>query len=173
MQPIVDPNFQRSVVLMLEYEKSKGALGLILNRPTDYPLAKLCEKLGIRWRGRGDACAGWGGPVQQQTGWVLLGFDAPAQVDAVSLLPGICWSRSQDALKHLAHEQPALPGRVCLGCAGWAPGQLEHEIMEGAWLVAPLDRSLIFECDAEAMWEQAVRLLGVNPATLVSSRGVN
>jgi putative transcriptional regulator len=63
--------------------------------------------------------------------------------------------------------------RILLGYAGWGPGQLETELAQGAWLVAPADASVLFESDVEAMWAQVVRSLGIEPATLVASRGVH
>jgi putative transcriptional regulator len=70
-------------------------------------------------------------------------------------------------------EVPELRARVFLGYAGWAPGQLEREIAEGSWLVVPVDPALVFEESHERVWEQAVRSLGIEPATLVPSQGVN
>ncbi|MCC6640569.1 MAG: YqgE/AlgH family protein, partial [Deltaproteobacteria bacterium] len=60
-----------------------------------------------------------------------------------------------------------------LGYAGWGAGQLESELAQGAWLVAPLDVRLVFEVGAEAMWETVLRDLGIDPATLVSTPGVH
>jgi putative transcriptional regulator len=62
---------------------------------------------------------------------------------------------------------------VFLGYAGWAPGQLEREIAQGSWLVVPAAARLVFEPDPDRLWEQAVRSLGIEPATLIPSQGVN
>ena len=172
MDPIVDPNFRRAVVLVLEHDHEGGALGLILNRSTDYPAAELCENLDLAWRGAPGACVGWGGPVGQETGWVLMGDAAAAGTDALLVAPGLYWSRSLESLRRVADE-PTLPSRLYLGYAGWGSGQLEHEIADGAWLVVPPHESLVFGSDHDAMWGDAVRILGIEPATLVSSQGVN
>ncbi len=172
MDILVDPNFRRSVVLMLEYDEEDGALGLMINRSTDYPVASLCDNLDIAWRGEPDTCVGWGGPVGQETGWVLIGDASADGTDAVSLVPGLHWSRSQETLRRVT-EAPGRETRIYLGYAGWAPGQLEREIAEGAWLVVPADGPLVFETELEDIWAQTVRLLGIEPATLVSTQGVN
>lgn len=172
MSVIVDPNFRRSVVLMLEHDPEQGALGLVVNRASDFPMERLCADLGLDWRGDAEHLVDWGGPVQQETGWVLLGDEGAAEVDAVALHPGIHWSRSRDALALVA-ARPALRSRIFLGYAGWGAGQLEREIAEGSWLVVPVTPSLVFECEKDALWEHAVRSLGIEPATLVPSQGVN
>jgi putative transcriptional regulator len=172
MAPVVDPNFRRSVVLMLEHEVEQGALGLVVNRGTDFPLSRLCENLDLPWRGGASPCVDWGGPVGENQGWVVLDDEAAEGLEVVTLVPGIHWTRSQEALRRLA-ETPAGHARVFLGYAGWAPGQLEREIAEGSWLVVPVTRRLVFEESHDRLWEQAVRSLGIEPATLVSSHGVN
>ncbi len=170
---IVDPNFRRSVVLMLEHHEEQGAIGLVVNRATDFPLLQLCESLELPWRGSEAARVDWGGPVQEEAGWVLLGDSAAQGLEEVEqLLPGLHWSRSQQALRRVG-EQPSLLARVFLGYAGWGAGQLEREIAEGSWLVVPATPELVFERDLDCLWEAAVRSLGIDPAMLVSSHGVN
>jgi len=172
MHLVVDPNFRRSVVLMLEYEVEQGALGLVVNRRSPFPLARLCESLDLPWRGSADANVDWGGPVGENQGWVVMDDAAAQGLEVATLVPGIHWSRSQDALRRVA-ETPALRARVFLGYAGWGAGQLEREIVEGSWLVVPVSSKLLFEETHERLWEQAVRSLGIEPATLISSHGVN
>ena len=172
MDLVLDPNFRRSVVLMLEHDVEQGALGLIVNRPSDFSMAQLCENLELAWRGDREACADWGGPVGENQGWVLLDDEAARGLEVVTLAPGLHWTRSQEALRRVA-ELPDLRARVFLGYAGWAPGQLEREIAEGSWLVVPVSPQLVFEEPHERLWEQAVRSLGIEPATLISSHGVN
>jgi putative transcriptional regulator len=172
MDLVLDPNFRRSVVLLLEHEVEQGALGLIVNRRSDFSMAQLCENLEIPWRGEREACADWGGPVGENQGWVLLDDEAARGLEVVTLAPGLHWTRSQEALRRVA-EAKRVRARVFLGYAGWAPGQLEREIAEGSWLVVPVEPRLVFEGDHERVWEQAVRSLGIEPATLIPSQGVN
>jgi putative transcriptional regulator len=54
-----------------------------------------------------------------------------------------------------------------LGFASWAPGQLEHEIDMGSWVPAPPDDALVFDADHPAVWERALKQLGIDPRTLV------
>jgi putative transcriptional regulator len=172
MDLVLDPNFRRSVVLMLEHEVEQGALGLIVNRRSDFSMMQLCENLEMPWLGDRAACADWGGPVGENQGWVLLDDAAARGLDVVTIAPGLHWTRSQEALRRIA-EKPDLRARVFLGYAGWAPGQLEREIAQGSWLVVPVRPELLFHDHLDRLWELAVRSLGIEPATLVPSQGVN
>ncbi len=167
---LADPNFSRTVVLMLEHDPEQGAIGLVLNRSTDVSLGELCKTQGLRWLGASKLRADWGGPVGEDGGWVLLDDVAAAGVDAIALTPGLHWARSRAALERIA-ENPRLTARVLLGYAGWGAGQLEAEIAAGAWLVVPVSAGIVFETPLEARWEQAVRSLGIDPAMLVASAG--
>lgn len=172
LDTIVDPNFRRSVVFVLHHDTETGGLGLVMNRRTDFTMADLCENLELPWKGDPDALVDWGGPVQPDQGWVLVDDRFAGRDDVETVMDGIHWSRSQEVLRELA-EHPVGPARVFLGYAGWAPGQLEREIAEGSWLVVPPTERLLFHADAEELWTEAVRSLGVEPATLVATQGVN
>jgi putative transcriptional regulator len=161
---LIDPNFSRSVVLMLEHDPEQGAMGLIVNRATEIPLAELCRTQSLRWQGGGAVCVDWGGPVGEDGGWVLLGDAAAEGIEAVTLLPGLHWART-------VAENPQLTARVLLGYAGWGAGQLEAEIAAGAWLVVPASAEIVFDTPREARWAAAVRSLGIDPASLVASAG--
>ena len=172
LDSIVDSNFRRSVVFMLHHDTESGGLGLVINRRTDFPVADLCENLDLVWRGDPEALVDWGGPVQPDQGWVLVDDRFAEREDVETVIEGVHWSRSQDVLRELAQE-PGDRVRIFLGYAGWAPGQLEREIAEGSWLVVPPSERLLFACESEALWSDAIRSLGIEPATLVASHGVN
>jgi putative transcriptional regulator len=61
--------------------------------------------------------------------------------------------------------------RLLLGYAGWGPGQLDAELAASSWLMAPADPRLVFETDADTMWEDAIRGLGVDPMALAPAPG--
>jgi putative transcriptional regulator len=86
---------------------------------------------------------------------------------------GVSLSTSPDLLRRLLEPNPPSDTRLIIGYAGWAPGQLEAELEESAWLLSDVDRQLLFETPPEQMWERAIRRLGADPAALHSSRGVH
>lgn len=176
LDPLLDPHFARSVVLMLNHDEGRGAFGLVLNRSTDFPLTDLCQSLEIEWSGDGAARVDWGGPVQPEQGWIVF-RDALEEIeDAEQVSPSLHWSGSRDVLRRVAGS-PDVVARIFLGYAGWEPGQLEQEIAAGAWLMVPLDQpgagGLVFDTPKDQLWTATVRSLGIEPGTLVSVQGVN
>ena len=173
MPQLLDPNFRRAVVLVVHHDEN-GTFGVVLNRPTEITAPNLCQSLGIEWRGASQEPIDWGGPVQPQTGWVLFDerIDVEGAGDLKRLGEGVCFAGSMEVLRRVAQAPPPR-FRLLLGYAGWGPGQLEGEISEGAWLVAPLRSDVVFEVAPERMWNHVVRSLGIEPATLVATRGVH
>jgi putative transcriptional regulator len=171
MPQLLDPNFHRTVVFLIEHDDG-GTFGLVLNRATDLPVGQLCESLGIPWRGQAAQDVSWGGPVQPEHGWLLLGDAAPDHLDAEPVMDGVRFSRSPDVLREVA-KAPPRRFRAFLGYAGWGPGQLRDELIQGAWLVAPASAEFVFDAPRETLWEDVVRHLGIDPATLVPTQGVN
>jgi putative transcriptional regulator len=173
MPQLLDPNFERTVVLLVHHD-ANGTFGVVLNRTTEIDAPNLCATLKIEWRGRPDASIDWGGPVQPQTGWVIFGDELMAAVgdEARAVADGVFFAGSLDVLRRVAAHPPKRV-RLLLGYAGWGPGQLEGEIAEGAWLSAPVSSEVVFEVPPEDMWEHVVRSLGIEPATLVPSRGIH
>lgn len=171
MPQLLDPNFRRAVVLLVHHD-AEGTFGVVLNRETELLAAEVCDSIEIDWRGDPEALVDWGGPVQPQTGWVLFEGSGELPDDVRDVTDGVRFAGSLEVLRRMASEPPPRL-RVMLGYAGWGPGQLELELAEGAWLIAPVDASVVFEVDREAMWAHVVRSLGIEPATLVASRGVH
>ena len=96
-----------------------------------------------------------------------------ANVERVrEVAPGLHFAGSLEVLRRVA-ERPPEATRLLLGYAGWGPGQLESELAEGAWLLAPAEGHVVFDVPYDEMWAYVVRRLGVEPATLVASRGVH
>jgi putative transcriptional regulator len=173
MPQLRDPNFRRTVVLLIHHD-DEGTFGVVLNRPTDVTAYGLCSTLELDWRGTPEKEIGWGGPVQPQTGWLVFGGDrAPVAHDEVKHVgEGIHFAGSLDVLRQVA-EAPPRDLHLLLGYAGWGPGQLESELAEGAWLIAPVSREVVFEVSPDEMWDDVLRRLGIEPSTLVASRGVH
>jgi putative transcriptional regulator len=173
MPQLADPNFSRSVVLMIEHG-NQGSFGLVINHPSVIKASELLESLEMRWGGE-DAAVVWaGGPVSPSTGWVLhepIGFPEGGQ-GTIAITSTISLSTSPDRLRLLATKPPRCI-RLLLGYSGWGPGQLEQEMSRGAWLHAAADPALVFDTPADEMWERAMRSLGINPESLFVSRGVN
>jgi putative transcriptional regulator len=183
MPQLVDPNFHRAVVLMVEHNE-EGSFGLILNRPSDMTVTDLLSALDLEWKGDDSLRVGSGGPVMPMTGWVLhqpsarVGSGATSLAEGlggagtISITPDVDLSTSPAKLKLIASAPPRRI-RFLLGYAGWGPGQLAAEMARGSWLHADVDPALIFETAPQDMWTTALRSLGVEPSSVVQGSGVH
>ena len=173
MPQLRDKNFSRSVVLLCEHGE-QGAIGFVVNRPTDVR-ASSAVALDPPLQGDSGLMLWTGGPVEPQRGFLLLGDD-PGVEDSECISDGFHLTASVEVLRRLLESTPDdLAQRHCrllLGYAGWAPGQLDSELAASAWLAAPPDPSLVFETPPEAMWERAIRSLGVDPMALQLGPGI-
>lgn len=161
-----DPNFARSVVLLVEHNES-GAMGIVFNRPSDVSLADIGREHEMDvHEGAGQAFVG--GPVQRERGFLV--HRRADVTDSVKLEEGVFLSVSTDALRELLSGDPAAY-RLCLGYAGWGPGQLEREMVAGGWLNSAISSQRIFDTPAEKIWEAVIRDLGIDPAFLVQGGG--
>lgn len=175
MPQLADPNFHRTVMLIVEHDEN-GTFGLVLNRTVDLLASTLCSSLDVEWQGDPAANIQWGGPVEPNTGWLLINKPMNLDTDdpAISRVGDhdLYLARSIEVLRSAANE-PAGSMRFYLGYAGWGPGQLEAEMAQGAWLVAPHNRGVVFESAEDSAWDKTVRSLGIEPASLVSTQGVH
>jgi putative transcriptional regulator len=161
-----DPNFARSVVLLVEHSAS-GAMGIVFNRPSEVALSEIGEEQGLRVHPEaGNAFIG--GPVSPERGFLIhRRADVP---DSIKLQDGLFLSVSTDSLKPLLAGDPGAY-RLCLGYAGWGPGQLEKEVVVGGWLTSKVTTERIFDTPAEKVWDAAIRDLGIDPAFLMPAGG--
>jgi len=171
MPNMADPNFSGAVVLMAEHN-DRGALGLILNKPTTMTLAALLQRIDLA-EGRevqDRTPVFYGGPVQTDRGFVLH-HPRGEWNSTVEIGPEISLTTSKDILEAVADGTGPDRILVTLGYAGWGPGQLEAEISQNAWLTVPADPALLFETPAEERFIQAYQMLGIDPALLAPAAG--
>ena len=161
---LLDPNFSRSVVLLMEHGED-GAVGVIINRASDLSLRELFEKAGLGPCSDPTAPVLVGGPVHPDSGMVLHGLGEDSG-DSRRLTDAIFLGTSPACLQRV-FAGPRSRARFLLGFSSWAPGQLEHEIDTGSWVPAPPDAALVFDTDYPAVWERSLRQLGIDPRLLV------
>jgi putative transcriptional regulator len=151
-----DPNFDRGVVFIAEHS-DEGAMGLVLNRPSDAPVADAIPDLA--WvAGSGDEHVFVGGPVAPNGVIVLAEWEDPSQAvvlvdDDLGFVPGDV--EDTDSLAVAVRR-----ARVYAGHAGWGPGQLEDELAEEAWIVESPLREELFSDDPEGLWAAVLRRKG-------------
>ncbi len=165
MPQLGDPSFHRSVVLVLQHS-GEGARGLVLNRLTRVTLEDVARGQSITVAPR--LCRQLvyaGGPVDPQRGLIL--HDRAALLEKRQLAPGLFLSETVDALQELLAGGSGVL-RFFLGYAGWGPQQLERELKQGTWLFTEGNPERALHGDAETLWEEVLRQMGVDPAMLQS-----
>ena len=168
MPTLADPNFCHAVVLVGVHSTDDGAFGLVVNRPLDVELNDILDELGEAVDEGHYPQVLAGGPVEPNHGFVLYkGEGESSDETALRVDTDITVSGSTETLANLARGGPENRYYLLLGYSGWYPGQLEREIEENSWLVAPLSSSIIFDTPVEERWTEALRSIGVEPGTLV------
>ncbi len=171
MPALHDPNFARTVTYICEHGEH-GAMGIVLNRPTELKLDDLLLHMEIECglTDTGEQIVYLGGPVEEERGFVLHTSSQPWD-STLSINEDISITTSRDILEAMASGGGPSRTLVALGYAGWGAGQLERELQQNAWLSGPADQSILFELPAEQRWEAAARLLGVDVNLLSSDAG--
>ena len=170
MPGLGEGSFAGAVVYICEHT-ARGALGLVINRPTDLTLSALLERIELNVedaQAREDIVF-FGGPVQTDRGFVL---HAPAgQYTSSVRLGDLTLTTSRDVLQAVAEGTGPQHLLVALGYAGWGAGQLEYEMSQNAWLSVGADPRIIFDVPPEARYPEALKLLGVDPVMLSGGAG--
>lgn len=143
---LLDPNFAESVILLVDYD-DHGALGVVVNRPTEVPLTVALPDIK-ELRKRKDRVY-LGGPVGRDR-MVLLLKSRKAPPESVHIFDTVYASGSLDALRHTVSSGDGV--RAYAGYAGWGAGQLDAEVARGDWLIGPADPKTIFELPPERAW---------------------
>jgi putative transcriptional regulator len=154
MPALFDPNFRRTVVLLGEHGED-GAMGLVLNRPTDVTIGEAAPPLAVV--AGEESRVHVGGPVQPEAVLVLAEFDDPAA--AASIVVGdVGFASSDGDLDGLAGA--IRRARVFAGYSGWGPGQLESELEEESWLVEPAEGVDLFPEPGDDLFAAVLRRKG-------------
>lgn len=180
MPGLHDPLFEHSVVYLCEHS-SRGALGLVINKPCEIDMKGLFDKVELPLT-RPDlqkAPVFYGGPVQTERGFVLheatfSGSEQPEQPVYAStmVIPGgLEMTTSRDVLEAISTGSGPRKVLISLGYAAWGEGQLESELGENSWLTVEADVRLIFETPVSERYAQALKLLGLEPWMLSSDAG--
>jgi putative transcriptional regulator len=147
------PHFRHSVVYLVEHD-AHGSLGVIVNRPTHSSIADLLP--GIRDSAIGTYRVFSGGPVNTHLMLMLFRDDQRPEL-ALHVAGDVYVSNQTALLQQLADAQkPENELRLYAGQAGWAPGQLAREIVQGSWYVVEDDPELVFAADPENLWHRLI-----------------
>lgn len=180
MPGLEDETFARSVIYVCEHSE-RGAMGLIINKPSDISMRLLFDKVELPLR-REDLMqnpVGHGGPVQTERGFVLhdpMRMDKPDQdgsayASTLMVPGGLEMTTSRDVLEALSSGAGPRRVLVTLGYASWGEGQLESELGENTWLTVEASVDVIFEVPMAQRYDRALDLLGLKSWMLSPDAG--
>ena len=164
MPGMVGGSLADTVIYICEHN-DQGALGVVINRPTDLTVGDLSLEIG----GRQNAAVFFGGPVQVDRGFVL---HTPVGDYSSSISLGeVALTTSRDILQEVAAGSGPDQLLVTLGYAGWGAGQLEDEMSQGAWLHVDSNLDILFATPAADRYQAALAQLGIDPIMLTGVAG--
>ncbi|MDB5762202.1 MAG: YqgE/AlgH family protein, partial [Herminiimonas sp.] len=172
---MLDPIFGGTVVYLCEHNAA-GALGVIINKPTDMTMDVLLERIDLKLEIEPNRTpitgkpVMFGGPVQVERGFVL---HAPSGQfsSMMKVTDEIALTTSKDVLQAVASGDGPKRLLVSLGCSGWSAGQLEQEIVKNGWLTVHADPAIIFDLPIQERFAAAIKLLGIDPMMLSGEAG--
>ena len=172
MPNLADPNFFHTVTYLCQHT-DEGALGIVINRPTDMKLGEIFDQLGIQSELEQvkNQPIFAGGPVQQERGFVIHSPCEQHWDSSITPADNIMLTSSRDILEAIAHGRGPKDYLIALGYAGWSKGQLEREIVENAWLNTPCGEGIIFHTPVEQRWNAAASQLGIDINRLTTGAG--
>lgn len=166
MPGLKDESFAKSVVYMCEHSE-RGALGLVINKPSDISVKILFDKveLPLRREDLTQTPVFQGGPVQTERGFVLHESMMPGNesvyASTMSIPGGLEMTTSKDVLEALSTGAGPRKVFVSLGYSAWGEGQLESELLDNSWLTVAADLEVIFDTPVEERYDKALKLLGL------------
>ncbi len=168
MPALVDFNFTKSVIYLYEHTK-EGALGMIINKPSQINLGNVLEHLHIKATQSkiAETSIFMGGPVGQEHGFILF----ERRTETARNGSEIVVSASKEMLKDIAQGQGPDHFIVTLGYSGWDAGQLEKEVTRNDWLVVPFNHGILFDTPIPDRWKAAAALIGVDISRLSAQVG--
>ena len=168
-----DGIFKSSVTYICEHDED-GAMGIIINRPSDLKFNDLVKEFeAIETSELNTQPVMVGGPVGLERGFVL--HQTPANtiewLSTLQISNEVALTGSKDILTALGEGQGPEKFLFVLGYAGWGAGQLEQELMENDWLTSPATPEILFSTPYHLRAEAAAKLLGVNLSALATQPG--
>lgn len=172
MPNMADPTFSGTVVYLCDHSE-RGALGLVINRPTDIDLQALFNRIDLKLEIEPllHVPVYFGGPVQTERGFVLHDASESIYTSSMQVPGGLEMTTSKDVLEAVASGKGPQRFLLTLGHAGWGAGQLEDEISKNGWLTVQADPKIVFDVPAEERFEAALALLGISSSMLSGEAG--
>ncbi|WP_237457473.1 YqgE/AlgH family protein [Pseudomaricurvus sp. HS19] len=161
MPSLNDSIFSHTITYVCEHDES-GAMGLVINQPLGVEMDEIYRQLKCSDEQRADTPVLCGGPVQPERGFILHPASNYDWESSLQVSGDVSLTASRDIIDAIANGTGPQQFLIALGYAGWAPGQLEDEIANNAWLTLPADSALMFDTPIEQRWGAISRQLGID-----------
>lgn len=163
-----DPIFEGSLVLLWHHD-SDGAAGVVINRPLEHHIEEVIQvSADLDLSPYAETRINWGGPVEGNSGTVVTHQEMVGD-EGLELPHGLALTHSQETLTRIL--QQGAPVMLCIGYAGWGPGQLEREMEEGAWLWTDCDANLVLNIPPDERYDAALASLGLSAHSVLMTPG--
>ena len=171
MPSLQDERFFKTVIYICAHS-SEGSMGIIINKKIDYDLyPDLLEQLGVDKSVKNKKLfIRYGGPVESGRGFVLHSDDI-VRKETLNINKGVALTSTSEFFEDLARGNGPKNSILALGYSGWQAGQLESEIIQNSWMSLAVETSFLFDDDVSRKWNNAYKLIGIDPSSLSSVSG--
>jgi len=171
MPSIHDPVFSKSVIYVCEHQV-QGTVGLMINRPMQFPLGLVFDQLQIEpiHVESNRLPLLFGGPIQPERGFVIHRPFGDWR-SSLALREDVTVTTSNDIIRAIADDTGPKDVLVALGYVAWEAEQLDREVRDNVWLVCPYKPELLYEVPFEERWEYAGLTIGVKMDQIISGEG--
>jgi putative transcriptional regulator len=169
MPALKGSSFEHTITYICNHD-GNGAMGIVLNQPTELNLHEVLEQLEIEGAHGHDHPVLLGGPVHQDHGFILH-LEKGDWRSTLPVTDEVYVSTSKDILTSLAQGTGPSQYKVALGYAGWDAGQLEEELLDNSWITVAASTDIIFNTPTDKMYQAALQLLGIDEGFLSSDAG--
>ncbi len=172
MPGIDDTRFTGAVILICSHTQENGAMGLVINNP--HPTMGLFDLFAELHITPQQDCPEQpvyiGGPDKVNSGFILHSEDYKNPI-SLRVNDDVSMAITQEILYDIALNKGPQHALITFGCCTWIPGQLEEELMTNTWLTLPFQKEILFETPVLERWNQALKLLGIDPCFLATYTG--
>jgi putative transcriptional regulator len=170
---LANSNFKEAVIFIVE-DNTDGAMGIVINKISDCQTKDFFKSLKLKVSSlksdkKKPTLIHCGGPVQQEHGFIIHSNDAPEKWQTtIHQGSNVSVTVSKDIMKSIANGTGPKDHFISLGCSGWEPGQLQEEINDNLWLLAPFDPEITFNTPIKSRYQKTAQSIGIKTISLLT-----
>jgi putative transcriptional regulator len=172
MPSLMQEEFSHTVTYLCQHSE-EGAVGIVINRPTQMKLGDIFAQMEINATSLESLHSPVykGGPVQPERGFIIHNTHGQQWQSSIPISATVSLTSSRDILEAIAKGEGPKQYLIALGYAGWNAGQLEKEILDNIWLHTPYAETILYHTPVKERWNAAAHLIGVDINLLITAAG--